>query len=84
MVENLDGVVLVTGDHGNAEEMINSDGQPNTEHSTNPVPFIVIGRQFVGQTNNLLSGILADVAPTVLYLLGLKKPSSMLGRNLLT
>lgn len=82
-VENLDGVVLITGDHGNAEEMINSDGQPNTEHSTNPVPFIVVGRQFVGQNRNLLSGILADVAPTVLYLLGINKPPEMSGRNLL-
>lgn len=81
--QNLDGVVLVTGDHGNVEEMINSNGQANTEHSTNPVPFIVIGRQFIGQTRNLLSGILADVAPTVLYLLGVEKPSAMSGRNLL-
>lgn len=82
-VLGLDGVVIVTADHGNAEEMLNSDGQSNTEHSGNPVPFIVIGKQFLGQNRNLLSGILSDVAPTVLYLLGIEIPTEMTGRNLL-
>jgi 2,3-bisphosphoglycerate-independent phosphoglycerate mutase len=78
------GVLLVTADHGNVEEMINTQtGQVDTEHSTNPVPFIVVGNQFLGQSQTLQSGILADVAPTVINLLGLKAPSSMTGRNLL-
>lgn len=79
-----DGVVVVTADHGNAEEMINaSTGQIETEHSSNPVPFIVISKDFLGKALNLPSGILADVAPTLLGLLGIQKPSSMTGRNLL-
>lgn len=78
-----EGIIIITGDHGNAEEMLNSDGQPNTEHSTNPVPFIVVGKQFLGQNKNLLSGILSDVAPTILGLLGREKPTQMTGRNLL-
>lgn len=78
------GVTIITADHGNAEEMINqATGEMNTEHSQNPVPFIAIGKQFAGSPKMLQTGILADVAPTVLYLLGINKPESMTGRNLL-
>lgn len=84
IVESLGGVVMLTADHGNAEELLNLiSGEVNTEHSTNPVPFIVIGKQFLGDSRTLQTGILADVAPTILYLLGIDKPESMTGRNLL-
>ena len=73
------GVLVVTADHGNAEEMLNPDGSPNTAHSLNPVPAIVT-EEGVGLRDG---GILADVAPTVLDLLGIAQPPEMTGRNLL-
>ena len=79
-----DGALLITADHGNTEEMIDAKtGQIETEHSTNPVPFIAISKNLSMMAQTLPSGILADVAPTVLALLGLKAPTSMTGRNLL-
>lgn len=79
-----EGTLLICADHGNAEEMIDSHtGAIETEHSSNPVPFIAISKEFLGRTQVLPAGILADVAPTVLALLGLRQPSSMTGRNLL-
>ena len=79
-----EGVLLVTADHGNVEEMINSHtGEIDTEHSTNFVPFIAIAKEYLGKSINLQSGILADIAPTVLGLLSLEVPGSMTGRNLL-
>ncbi|PIS14979.1 2,3-bisphosphoglycerate-independent phosphoglycerate mutase [Candidatus Shapirobacteria bacterium CG09_land_8_20_14_0_10_38_17] len=78
------GTVLITADHGNVEEMINlSTGQIDTEHSTNPVPFIVAGRKYLGQPRVLQQGILADVAPTVLKLMGINQPTIMTGRALI-
>lgn len=80
-----DGAMIITADHGNAEEMIDSQtGQIETEHSGNPVPFVVIAKEYVGRPQILVSGALADVAPTILALLGLEAPSSMTGRNLLS
>ena len=79
------GALLITADHGNVEEMINTQtGKIDTEHSANPVPFIVLAKDFLGKPQTLPAGILADVAPTVLSLLGLKSPAVMTGRNLLT
>jgi 2,3-bisphosphoglycerate-independent phosphoglycerate mutase len=78
------GLMLITADHGNAEEMINAaSGEIDTEHNGNPVPFIAISKDFVGRSQALTSGILADVAPTILSVLGIPIPSSMTGRNLL-
>lgn len=78
------GALLITSDHGNVEEMINTQtGKIDTEHSTNPVPFIVLTKDFLGKPQTLPAGILADVAPTVLSLLGLKSPTIITGRNLL-
>jgi 2,3-bisphosphoglycerate-independent phosphoglycerate mutase len=77
----LDGKCIVTADHGNCERMRNPDGSPNTAHTTNLVHCIYVAkdaRQFRCQ-----DGILADVAPTLLFLLGMKKPNEMTGRNLL-
>ena len=79
-----EGTLLITADHGNIEEMINlHTGEVDTEHSSNFVPFIAISRQFMGKAQTLPSGILADVAPTVLALLNIRKPTNMIGRNLL-
>lgn len=76
--------VLITADHGNAEQKINPQtGQQSTEHTSNPVPFIAISSQLQGKAMKLQSGILADVAPTILSLLDVTKPESMTGRNLL-
>jgi len=83
-VKNLGGVCLITADHGNVEEMINLEtGEVDTEHSRNPVPFIIVGKDFLGKPVFLPSGILADVAPTVLSLLGIPIPSQMSGRKLI-
>jgi 2,3-bisphosphoglycerate-independent phosphoglycerate mutase len=76
-----EGVALVTADHGNAERMIDEKtGTPHTYHTTQPVSFIAIGREYIGLRP---SGILADVAPTVLDLLNLPQPAEMTGQSLL-
>ncbi len=73
------GAAIVTADHGNADDMLTPDGQPQTAHSLNPVPFVVTvaGVGLEGE------GILADVMPTALALLGIDKPAAMTGRSLL-
>jgi 2,3-bisphosphoglycerate-independent phosphoglycerate mutase len=79
-----DFTVLITADHGNAEQKINPQtGDISTEHTANPVPFIAIGKSFEGKPVRLPQGILADVAPTILALMGIEKPGEMTGRNLL-
>ncbi len=80
----LNGVVFITADHGNAEEMINNaTGEVDTEHSIYPVPFIIIGNQYANKPIMLPTGILADIAPTMLHVMGISKPESMTGRALL-
>jgi 2,3-bisphosphoglycerate-independent phosphoglycerate mutase len=87
------GVVLMTADHGNAEEVLNlQTGDMDKEHSTNPIPFLVIGKQFEGQfgpmgpvTDLALIppvGMLSDVAPTVLRIMGIEQPGEMTGAPL--
>ncbi|MGA2910708.1 MAG: 2,3-bisphosphoglycerate-independent phosphoglycerate mutase [Candidatus Microgenomates bacterium] len=79
-----DGVMIITGDHGNAEVMIDTaTGTIDTEHNSSPVPFIVLSKTVANNPQIISSGILADVAPTVLKILGLEVPSTMTGRNLL-
>lgn len=79
-----DYALLITADHGNVEEMIDpKTGGVSTEHSGNPVPFIAIANQYKGVSRTLQSGLLADVAPTILKLLGIAKPQNMTGRDLL-
>jgi len=70
--------VLITADHGNADFALNEDGSPNTAHSLNPVPFIVVDND-VKQVKN---GILADIAPTILSLMGIPVPAAMTGNVL--
>ena len=73
------GVCIVTADHGNADQMLEPDGSPNTAHSKNPVPLVISGD--VGELRE--GGTLADVAPTVLALLGEEQPAEMTGTPLL-
>ncbi len=73
------GACIVTADHGNADEMLEEDGSPDTAHSLNPVPFVVTA----GADALDGEGILADVAPTALALLGIEQPPEMTGRSLL-
>lgn len=80
----LGGICLVTADHGNVEEMINlNTGEVDTQHSTNPVPFIIVSKQLQGSTMALSQGILADVAPTILKIARLPQPSRMTGKSLI-
>ncbi|MBU2542463.1 2,3-bisphosphoglycerate-independent phosphoglycerate mutase [Patescibacteria group bacterium] len=91
-----DGVLIITADHGNAEEMINlQTDSVYKEHSTNPVPFIIVSKKYKGEAGpsgdpidgdlSLLHtvGMLADVAPTILHILGIKQPKEMTGRSLI-
>lgn len=78
------GTVFITGDHGNAEELINPQtGTVDTEHSTYPVPFIAINKKWMNKNIRLSKGILSDIAPSILDYLHIKRPDSMTGRNLL-
>ena len=70
---------IVIADHGNCETMINPDGSPNTAHTTNPVPIILVDKELL----TIHNGVLADIAPTVLELMGIKKPDIMIRHSLL-
>jgi 2,3-bisphosphoglycerate-independent phosphoglycerate mutase len=76
-VHRAGGACIVTADHGNAEQMLEPDGSPNTAHTTNPVPLIATVHGL-----SLREGILADVSPTALDLLGIEQPAGMTGRSL--
>jgi 2,3-bisphosphoglycerate-independent phosphoglycerate mutase len=82
VVHEAGGVCLITADHGNAENMLEPDGSPNTAHSLNPVPAIVTvhSRPALKLRDG---GVLADVAPTILALLGIDQPAAMTGRSLI-
>jgi 2,3-bisphosphoglycerate-independent phosphoglycerate mutase len=74
-----DYTTLLIADHGNCETMINIDGTPNTAHTTNPVPIILIDKNL----NSIKDGILGDIAPTILKLLGVEKPKEMTQSSLI-
>jgi 2,3-bisphosphoglycerate-independent phosphoglycerate mutase len=80
-IKKLGGVALVTADHGNAEKLRDEKGEPFTSHTTFPVEIFYVGDDHAKW--RMHSGILADVAPTMLQLLGLKQPPEMTGRSLL-
>ncbi len=71
---------LITADHGNGDYMINDDGTPNTAHTTNPVPWILISSN---HTESVMDGKLADIAPTILKIMGIDKPIEMSGKELI-
>jgi 2,3-bisphosphoglycerate-independent phosphoglycerate mutase len=77
----LGGKVLITADHGNCEQMRNADGSPHTAHTTNLVHLVYVGED--KDAVELEDGILADIAPTMLDLLGVEKPAEMTGRSLI-
>ena len=80
-IKSTGGEILITADHGNVEEMFDtSTGQPHTQHTTLPVPLVYVGERDLTLDDN---GSLADIAPTMLALLGLKQPSEMTGRSLI-
>lgn len=70
---------IVIADHGNCETMINPDGTPNTAHTTNPVPIILVDKEL----KTIKDGVLGDIAPTILALMGVQKPEAMTGHSLL-
>lgn len=79
---HMGGVLLVTADHGNAEQMFDeTTGQPHTAHTTNPVPFILCGYRKAADLRH--DGVLADIAPTMLKILNIWQPAAMTGRSLI-
>ena len=74
-----DYTTLIIADHGNCETMINPDGSPNTAHTTNPVPIILVDPEL----KTIHDGVLGDLAPTILELMGIEKPEVMTGKSLL-
>ena len=85
MLKNLileqDGIMIITADHGNIEDMIDEFGNPHTSHTNNPVPFILVGN--VVKNAKLKNGRLCDVAPTILNLMNINVPAEMTGNNLI-
>ncbi|HWD69152.1 MAG TPA: 2,3-bisphosphoglycerate-independent phosphoglycerate mutase, partial [Solirubrobacteraceae bacterium] len=79
VVHRSGGACLITADHGNADNMLEPDGSPNTAHSLNPVPVIVT----MDGLELREGGVLADVAPTILQLLGYQQPEQMTGASLI-
>ncbi|MCX5882209.1 MAG: 2,3-bisphosphoglycerate-independent phosphoglycerate mutase, partial [Deltaproteobacteria bacterium] len=80
-VQAMGGVVLITADHGNAETMADEDGHPHTAHTLNPVPLILVDdtrKQAI-----LAPGVLGDIAPTILEIMGIEKPELMTGQSLI-
>jgi 2,3-bisphosphoglycerate-independent phosphoglycerate mutase len=77
-VKEMDGVLFVTADHGNADKMLDENGEPFTAHTTNPVPFIVYNYDCKVKDG----GRLCDIAPTMLKVMGLEQPKEMTGESI--
>jgi 2,3-bisphosphoglycerate-independent phosphoglycerate mutase len=75
---SMDYDVMIIADHGNADNAVNEDGSPNTAHSLNPVPCILVTDNY----QQINEGILADVAPTLLHIMGVERPAEMTGKVL--
>ncbi len=80
-VKEQGGVLLITADHGNSEQMIADNGHPHTAHTLNPVPFILVDD--TRKNRNLKTGSLKDIAPTILHIMGLNQPEEMTGYSLI-
>ena len=72
--------VIIIADHGNADHALNEDGTPNTAHSLNPVPFVYVSANKDAKVEN---GVLADVAPSILHIMGMPQPAEMSGKDLI-
>ena len=80
-ISDANGVILITADHGNSEQMVDyKTGEPHTAHTTNPVPLVLISNN---KENKIKDGKLADLAPTLLELMEIEKPTEMTGESLL-
>ena len=79
-IKKANGVMIITADHGNAEKMLDKENKPFTSHTTNPVKFAIVGYACELKKNG---GKLADVAPTMLDILGMEKPAQMTGKSLI-
>ena len=78
-INDVDGVLLITADHGNSEQMIDyTTGEPHTAHTTNPVHLVLVGKN-----SQLKPGRLSDLAPTMLEIMGIEKPAEMTGESLI-
>jgi 2,3-bisphosphoglycerate-independent phosphoglycerate mutase len=73
--------VFLTADHGNADFLVNDDGSPHTAHTTNPVPFFIIDKEWKG---TIQPGKLGDIAPTILTMMGIPVPQEMTGNILIS
>ena len=80
-IAEMGGVTCITADHGNADRMIDKDGTPFTAHTTNPVPFCVVGCDECKELRS--GGVLADIAPTMLDIMGLPQPEEMTGKSMI-
>ena len=81
-VKDMDGVLFICADHGNAEQLIDKEtGEPFTAHTTNPVPFILVNADPAYKLKE--DGCLADIAPTLIELMGMEQPAEMTGTSLL-
>ena len=78
-MEKINGITIITADHGNAEKMIDELGNPCTSHTTNQVPFALVGYPCTLKN----TGALCDIAPTILEILNIKKPREMTGQSLI-
>ena len=80
-IDEVDGQLFICADHGNAEKLIDEDGEPFTAHTTNPVPFIIYNYD----ENYTLreGGCLADIVPTLIEMMGMEQPAEMTGKSLL-
>jgi 2,3-bisphosphoglycerate-independent phosphoglycerate mutase len=78
--KQMDYETIIIADHGNADNALNADGTANTAHSLNPVPFIYVTEN---KNARVLDGVLADVAPSILHIMGLEQPKEMTGKNLI-
>ena len=78
-MEKIDGITIITADHGNAEKMVDESGNPCTSHTTNQVPFVIVGYPCALKNE----GALCDIAPTILEILNIKKPREMTGQSLI-
>ena len=81
-IHNMGGILIVTADHGNAESMLDANGTPHTAHTVRPVPLVLMGPDFGPGSPELKTGILADVAPTILKIMGIPQPPEMTGQPL--